>query len=70
MITATKVVDFKQISKLRCKPAAKVQLRYAMYLRSGVNNDYLLITESRWLLERLCAFFMSNPYLVMNAAAI
>ena len=47
MITATKVIDFKQISKLRCKPAAKVQLRYAMYLRSGVNNDYLLITESR-----------------------
>lgn len=35
MITATKVVDFEQISKFRCKPAAKLQLRYAMYLRSG-----------------------------------
>lgn len=32
---------FKQISKLRCKPAAKVQLRYAMYLRSGVGNGIL-----------------------------
>lgn len=47
MITVTKIVDFKQISKLRYKPVAKVQLRYAIYLRSGVNNDYLLITESR-----------------------
>lgn len=47
MITATKVVDFEQISKFRCKLAAKLQLRYAMYLRSGVNNDYLLITTSR-----------------------
>ena len=47
MITAAKVVDFKQISKLRCKLAAKVRLRYANTLRSGVNNDYLLITESR-----------------------
>lgn len=35
MITAAKVVDFKQISKLQCKPAAKIQLRYAIYLRSG-----------------------------------
>lgn len=35
MITVAKVVDFKQLPKLRCKLAAKVQLRYAIYLRSG-----------------------------------
>lgn len=47
MITAAKVVDFKQMSKLRYKPATKIQLCYTMYLRNGVNNDYLLITASR-----------------------